>query len=90
VSNPPSSKPSLLAALALIGVGIVLAVVGFRLIGGIVAGVGILPSCYAAWIGMQQETQSGLAAAIGAGLLSLGVGAILVAWAIAGSLGSLF
>src|SRR5262245_26117529 len=90
VSNAPSSKPSLLAALALVAVGVILGIAKFRLVGGIIAGAGVIPSCYAAWQGMQQETQRGLAGALGMVFLSLGAAVILVVWAIVGGVGSLF
>ena len=90
MSNPPNPKPSLLLALVVVGAGLLLGLIGFRLAGGIVAGAGVIPSCYAAWIGMQQETQGSLAKAIGMVFLSLGVGAVLLVWALVGSIGSLF
>ncbi len=90
MSTAPSSKPPLLSALALVIGGIVLALVGFRLVGGGVACAGLIPSGYAAWVGMQQETQGGLAGALGMVFLSLGVGVLLVVWAIVGGVGSLF
>jgi hypothetical protein len=85
-----SSKPPLLLSLALVVAGVILAVIGFRLVGGIVAGAAVVPSCYGAWLGMQQETQGGLAGAIGMVFLSLGVAAILLVWALVGGVGSLF
>ena len=90
MSTPPNPKPPLLVAVVMVLVGIAMAVFGLRLVGGIVAGAAVIPSCYTAWIGMQQETQGGLAGALGMVVLSLGVGAVLLIWALVGSVGSLF
>lgn len=76
------SKTPAFIALALVAVGIALAAVqGFvngSIAGGIVAGMGAIPACYGMWKGIQQETQGTLALSVGAVLLSLGVGAILI------------
>lgn len=76
------SKTPAFIALALVAVGIALAAVqGFvngSIAGGIVAALGAIPACYGMWKGIQQETQSTLALSVGAVLLSLGVGAILI------------
>ena len=76
------SKTPAFIALALVAVGIALAAVqGFvngSIAGGIVAALGAIPACYGMWKGIQQETQGTLALSVGAVLLSLGVGAILI------------
>jgi hypothetical protein len=76
------SKAPAFIALALVAVGIALAAVqGFvhgSIAGGIVAGLGAIPACYGMWKGIQQETQGTLAVSVGAVLLSLGVGAVLI------------
>ena len=48
------------------------------ILGGIIAGLGAIPACYGMWKGIQQETQSTLAMSVGAVLLSLAVGAVLI------------
>ena len=76
------SKTPAFIALALVAVGLALAAVqGFvhgSILGGIIAAAGAIPACYGMWKGIQQETQGTLALSVGAVLLSLGVGAILI------------
>ena len=76
------SKTPAFIALAFVGVGIALAAVqGFvngSILGGIVAGCGAIPACFGMWKGIQQETQGTLALSVGAVVLSLGVGAVLI------------
>jgi hypothetical protein len=78
MSNKSSAKTPILISLALVVVGIVLSVTGASIIGGVVAGLGVIPAAWGAWAGMQQETQASLAGAIGMVFLSLGVGAVLI------------
>ena len=76
------SKTPAFIALALVAVGIALAavqgLVNGSIAGGIVAALGAVPACYGMWKGIQQETQGTLALSVGAVLLSLGVGAVLI------------
>ena len=78
----PSSTPPMIATLAFIVAGLIIAAVGGftsgSIAGGIVAGLGVIPACWGAWTGMQQETQGGLALSLGLVFVSLGVGAILI------------
>jgi len=78
----PASTPPLIATLAFIFAGLIIALVGGigsgSIAGGIVAGLGVIPACWGAWTGMQQETQGGLAMALGLVFVSLGVAAILI------------
>src|SRR3954470_23486147 len=80
----PDSKTPALAAIGLAVVGIVIAAVmngGIThgsILGGIIAAAGAIPACYGMWKGIQQETQGTLAVSVGAVLVSLGVGAILI------------
>lgn len=87
MSQSTSSKTPIVVALLLVLGGLVIAQVSGGLtsgsiIGGIVAGGGAIPSLYGAWKGMQQETQAGLAASLGMGLLCLGAGGILILLAV--------
>lgn len=86
MSNDTSTKSALFLALGLVVAGVVLGLVGFRLIGGLVAGAGAIPSLYGTWKGMQQETQTGLAASLGVMFLSLGAGALLIVWKVVGAI----
>jgi len=46
--------------------------------GGVIAGLGVIPACWGAWVGMQQETQGSLALSLLLAFASLGVGALLI------------
>tara|TARA_R110002096_G_scaffold44526_13_gene120592 strand:+ start:198464 stop:198736 length:273 start_codon:yes stop_codon:yes gene_type:complete len=80
--SKPSAKMPLFISLGLVVVGLILGAVGGfasgSVVGGIIAGAGVIPAAWGAWAGMQGETQSGLAGAIGMVLLSLGVGGLLI------------
>ena len=83
MGNPvPDSKTPALAALGMVVLGLVIAAIqGFShgsIAGGIIAALGAIPACYGMWKGIQQETQGTLATSVGAVLLSLGVGALLI------------
>jgi hypothetical protein len=83
MGNPvPDSKTPALAALAMVVLGLVIAAIqGIShgsIAGGIVAALGAVPACYGMWKGIQQETQGTLAVSVGAVLLSLAVGAVLI------------
>lgn len=79
-----SSNPQvpMFVSLALIIAGVAIAAVGGltsgSVIGGVVALVGAVPAAWAAWAGMQKETQASLGMALLALFASLGVGAILI------------
>ncbi len=66
----------------MVAVGLVLGLIGGitsgSIPGGVIAGLGVIPAAYAAWTGMQQETQTGLAGAILMVTVSLGVGGLLI------------
>lgn len=78
----PDSKTPALAAVALVVLGLVIAAIGGlskgSIGGGVVAGAGAIPACYGMWKGIQQETQGTLAISVGAVLLSLAVGGLLI------------
>ena len=78
----PDSKTPALAAFALVVIGIVIAAMqGLThgsIAGGVVAALGAIPACFGMWKGIQQETQGTLAVSVGAVLLTLAVGAVLI------------
>lgn len=78
----PDSKTPALAAIGLVVLGLVIAAIqGIShgsIVGGIIAALGAVPACYGMWKGIQQETQGTLAISVGAVLLSLAVGAVLI------------
>jgi hypothetical protein len=83
MGNPvPDSKTPALAALGLVVLGLVIAAIqGFThgsIAGGIIAALGAAPACFGMWKGIQQETQGTLALSVGAVLLSLAVGGVLI------------
>ena len=83
MGNPvPDSKTPALAALGMVVLGLVIAAVqGFShgsIAGGIIAALGAIPACYGMWKGIQQETQGTLAISVGAVLLALAVGGLLI------------
>lgn len=83
MGNPvPDSKTPALAALGMVVLGLVIAAIGGfsngSIAGGVVAALGAVPACYGMWKGIQQETQGTLATSVGAVLLSLGVGGLLI------------
>jgi len=83
-----SAKPALLASMGLVAVGLVIAALtggglgSGSILGGLIAAGGLVPALYGVWRGMQQETQSGMAASLGVGFLSLAVAAALVLLAV--------
>ena len=82
MGTEPDSKTPALAAVGMVVLGLVIAAIqGFShgsIVGGIIAGLGAGPAMFGAWKGIQQETQGTLAISIGAVLLSLAVGALLI------------
>lgn len=81
MSNRSAGMP-LLFALGLVVAGLLIGAIGGlssgSLAGGLVAGAGLIPACYSAWLGVQQETQTTLLWSILLVLASLGVGALLL------------
>lgn len=78
----PDSKTPALAAFALVVIGIVIAAMqGLThgsIGGGVIAALGAIPACFGMWKGIQQETQGTLALSVGAVIVSLGVGGVLI------------
>jgi hypothetical protein len=78
----------LVISLAMVIAGVLIAAVsgsglsGGSVLGGLVAGLGLIPSCYAAWAGIQQETQKSLGMAILMVLVSLATGGLLLVLAL--------
>ena len=76
------SKTPVFVALVAAAVGIVIAAMqGLThgsIAGGVIAALGAIPACFGMWKGIQQETQGTLAISVGAVLVSLGVGAVLI------------
>jgi hypothetical protein len=78
----PDSKTPAMAAFGLVVVGLLIAVLQGvshgSIAGGIIAALGAVPACYGMWKGIQQETQGTLAISVGAVIVSLAVGGILI------------
>ena len=78
----PDSKTPALAAVGMVVIGLVIAAMqGLShgsIAGGIIAALGAGPACFGMWKGIQQETQGTLAISVGAVLLSLAVGGLLI------------
>jgi hypothetical protein len=79
----PDSKTPAMAAFGLVVVGLLIAALqGFTkgsIAGGVIAALGALPACFGMWKGIQQETQGTLAISVGAVLVCLAVGGLLIA-----------
>jgi len=87
MTNPvPDSKTPIFVAVALAVVGLLLGVIlssgGGKLVAGLIAATGAVPAGVGMWKGIQQQTQSSLAMALGALLFSLAVAAAMIVWAI--------
>ena len=71
-----------MAAVAMVVLGLVIAALGGfthgSILGGIIAAAGAIPACFGMWKGIQQETQGTLAISVGAVLLALAVGGLLI------------
>lgn len=81
MSNRSAGAP-LLLSLGLVVAGLLIGVIGGltsgSLGGGLLAGAGVIPAAYGAWLGIQQETQGTLLWSILLILASLGVGGLLL------------
>ncbi|HEX5062703.1 MAG TPA: hypothetical protein VFV99_25195 [Kofleriaceae bacterium] len=78
----PDSKTPALAAVGMVVLGLVIAAMqGLShgsIAGGVIAALGAGPACFGMWKGIQQETQGTLAISVGAVLLALAVGGLLI------------
>ena len=82
MASSPKVQTPLLVSLGLIAAGVIIAAIGGisggSILGGIVAALGVVPACWAAWAGMQKETQASLGMALLLVFASLGVGGLLL------------
>ena len=83
MGNPVAdTKTPALIAFVMIAAGVAIAaaqgIVHGSIAGGVLAALGAIPACYGMWKGIQQETQGTLAVSVGAVLLALGVGGVLI------------
>lgn len=82
MTSSPKVQTPLLISLGLVAAGVIIAALGGitagSILGGVVAALGVVPACWAAWAGMQKETQASLGLAILLVFVSLGVGGILL------------
>jgi hypothetical protein len=82
----PDSKTPVFIALACAALGLVLGIIlhsgGGKLAAGLIAAGGAIPAAVGMWKGIQQQTQTTLASALGALILSLLVAAAMIIWAI--------
>ena len=83
MGNPvPDTKTPALAAFGMVVLGLVIAAIqGFShgsIAGGVIAALGAIPACFGMWKGIQQETQGTLAISVGAVIVSLVVGGLLI------------
>lgn len=82
MTSSPKVQTPLLISLGLVGVGVIIAAIGGitagSILGGVVAALGVVPACWAAWAGMQKETQGSLGMALLLVFVSLGVGGLLL------------
>jgi len=82
MTGTPSSQTPLLVSLGLVAVGVIIAALGGitegSILGGVISALGVVPAAWAAWAGMQKQTQGSLAMAILMVFASLGVGGILI------------
>jgi hypothetical protein len=83
MANPvPDSKTPVMVAFAMVVIGLAIAAAqGFShgsLAGGILAAAGAIPACFGMWKGIQQETQGTLAMSVGAVIVALAAGGLLI------------
>ncbi|HWM88350.1 MAG TPA: hypothetical protein VNO33_20990 [Kofleriaceae bacterium] len=82
MTSSTRTQAPLLLSLGLIAAGVIVAAAGGitsgSILGGVIAALGLVPACYAAWLGMQKETQGSLAVSLLLVFVSLGVGGILL------------
>lgn len=72
-----------MVALGMVALGIVIAAISGNvfhgsILGGVIAGLGAIPGCFAMWKGIQQETQGQLATAVLSVCVALAVGGALI------------
>ena len=83
MSSSSSAQVPLFVTLGFVLAGVLIAALSGGLgsgsvLGGVVAGLGVIPALWAAWAGMQKKTQASLGMALLLLFVSLGVGALLI------------
>lgn len=82
MTSTPKAQTPLLISLAFVGAGVLIATLGGitagSILGGVVSALGVVPAAWAAWAGMQKETQASLGMALLMVFVSLGVGGLLI------------
>ena len=82
MATPPTARTPLLVSLLLVAAGVIIAAIGGltkgSIVGGLVSAAGLVPACWAAWAGMQKQTQGSLATALLMVFVSLAVAALLI------------
>lgn len=82
MTSSPKVQTPLLISVGLVAAGVIIAAIGGitagSILGGVIAALGVVPACWAAWAGMQRETQASLGLAILLVFVSLGVGGLLL------------
>ena len=82
MTSSPKVQTPLLISLGLVAAGVIIAAIGGitagSILGGVVAALGTVPACWAAWAGMQKETQASLGMALLLVFVSLAVGGMLL------------
>jgi hypothetical protein len=82
MTTSPRVQTPLLISLGLVAAGVLIAalggITGGSILGGVVAALGVVPAAWAAWAGMQKETQASLGMALLLVFVSLGVGGLLL------------
>ena len=82
MSEPDTKMPSMIALVLLI-IGVVIAAItgfsaGGSIAGGVIAGLGIAPSAWGMWAGIQHKTQAGMVMPVLMFLACVAAGGILI------------
>ena len=82
MAEPDTKMPSLIALVLLVVGVIIAAVTGFSaggsIAGGVIAGLGIAPSAWGMWAGIQHRTQAGMVMPVLMFLACIGAGGVLI------------
>jgi peptidoglycan biosynthesis protein MviN/MurJ (putative lipid II flippase) len=85
-NSATDTKTPVLIAVVMVIAGVAIAAAQHlaygSIVGGIIAAAGAIPACYGMWKGIQQETQATLAMSVGAVILSLVIGGLLIVLAV--------
>jgi hypothetical protein len=78
----PDTKLPVVIAFVFVAIGVIISLAmgatHGSIIGGVIAALGAIPACVGMFKGIQQQTQTTLALSIGALIVSLGVGGLLI------------